>query len=274
VNNGILEATNGGRLLLQAAVTGNSGSEIRAAAGSTVEQAGVTVSGIVNTTGGGLFTANSSSANFLSAVTLNGTLDMASIGASRERIVNGLTLNGSINLGGSVILSIDNASHAAAQTLSGAGTVNLDGPGARLAFEGGFSTAIESGIVIRGEGGIGQANYSVANQQVTVNGRISADVSGGTLALTLPASGGNSSYVNNGVFEAINGGRLLLQAAVIGNTGSQLRAGAGSVIEQSGVTVSGTINTTGSGLFTASSSSANSTPPPRRRSRTTSRSPR
>ncbi len=255
-NNGILEATGGGTLLLSANVIGNTGSQISADAGSSVRQNGITITGVINTSGGGLFTASSNTANFLNGVTLNGTLDLASIANSRERIGNGLTLNGTVNVANGGILSLDSTlTTGGNQTLGGTGSINLNDAGARLALEGSGTTTLGSNIVVRGQGNIGQPALIGGSNNLVNNGRISADVSGGTLNIVPGAGSGN--VTNNGILEATGGGTLLLSANVIGNTGSQISAGAGSSVRQNGITITGVINTSGGGLFTASSSTAN-----------------
>jgi len=85
-NNGVLEAINGGTLLLSANINGGPGGQIAAGVGSSVVQNGVTISGVINTSGSGVFAAAASGSNILSGVTLNGTVDLTQIGNSRERI--------------------------------------------------------------------------------------------------------------------------------------------------------------------------------------------
>jgi len=255
-NIGILEATGGGRLLLSANITAAGGSQLRAAAGSTIEQNGVTVTGTVNTSGGGVFAANASGSNRLSNVTLNGVLDMTSIATSRELVSDGLMLNGSINIGSSGALSFDSRGPAAAiQTIGGTGTINM--AGGRIYIEGAGQTTLGSNMIIRGSGVIGQGVVQTGNHLLINNGLISADVSGQTLQIVPPANGTVQALQNNGILEATGGGKLLLSANIDGAPGSQLRAAAGSTIEQGGVTVTGTINTSGGGVFAANASGSN-----------------
>ena len=252
-NNGILEATGGGTLLLSANVFGNAGSQIRAGAASTVVQNGVTITGVINTTGAGVFAANNSGSNVLSGVTLSGVLDMTSIANSREIIAGGLTFGtgSNVNIGNGGILSITTGN----QTLGGSGTINLNDAGARFALEGNSTTTLDAGVVLRGQGNIGQAAISGGTHNLVNNGLISADVAGGTLNIVPGASAGN--VTNNGILEATGGGTLLLSANIIGNPGGQIRASAGSAVVQNGVTVSGVINTTGAGVFSANGSGSN-----------------
>ncbi len=249
-NNGILEAQNGGTLVLASNVAGTAGGSIRAGAGSTVLQSGVTLSGTIATQGGGNIRPTASNSNVLAGVSFNGALDMAT-GNAIERVTGGLVLNGSINLNANSVLSFTGD-----QTLSGNGTITLGGTGSSnraLSLEGATVLTLGSGILVQGENGtLGQTYLAGGVQSIVNNGRISANVNNGNLNL-VP----NAGIVNNGVLEAANGGRLTLSSHVVGAAGSSIVAGAGSTVVQNGVTLSGTINTTGSGNFRATADNAN-----------------
>ncbi|TXI77148.1 MAG: S-layer family protein, partial [Dokdonella sp.] len=248
-NNGTLAALNGGTLRLDSNIAGGVGSQIFAGAGSTVLQNGVTVSGTINTAGSGSFRASNSGANFLDGVSLAGTLDLASA-TGIERLTNGLTLSGStINIGnGSVLAPQGN------QTISGTGTIVFtDGSGSnRLNVEAG-NLVIGSGVTVRGQTGIiGQQSFVGGAATLTNNGAIQADVAGGAITIQV-----NGTTTNNGTLAALNGGTLNLNSAIVGTTGSQILAGAGSVVNQNGVTISGDMNLTGAGSFRASNNGNN-----------------
>jgi hypothetical protein len=249
-NNGVLEAKNGGTLVLNANVTGTVGSHIDVGAGSTILQNGIGLNGVINTAGGGSFRAANSNSNTLTAATFNGTLDLATA-TGIERVAGGLTLNGAVNINNNSVLSFSGD-----QTLSGTGSIVLGNTGASnraLGLEGNATLTIGSNIVVRGENGtLGQAYISGGTQSLINNGRISADVSGGTFSLA-PSHG----VTNNGVLEAKNGGTLVLNANVTGTIGSHIDVGAGSTILQNGVGLNGVINTAGGGSFRAANSNAN-----------------
>ena len=248
INNGILEAQNGGTLALNRNVIGNAGSHIDAGAGSTVLQNGITISGVVNTSGGGNFTVSNSGANFLDGVAFTGSLDLAS-GTAQEQVKNGLVLNGAINLNSNSILAFE-GNH----TISGNGTIVLGatGGGNRVNVEAG-DLVLGPNITIRGQNGtIGNQNFVGGAATLTNNGTISADVSGGTISLGI-----NGLTTNNGVLEAKNGGTLLLNSNIAGTASGSINSGAGSTVVQNGITISGIINTTGGGTFTASNSGSN-----------------
>src|SRR5664279_3977972 len=146
INNGTLQAINGGTLLLSTNINSNSGSQIIAGAGSTVVQSGVKLNGVISVSGTGSFQANNSGSNFLDGVTFTGALDLTQ-GNARERIINSATLNGTVNIVNGGILSMDSASGSANQTLSGNVTINLNDAGARLAIDGTGTTTLGANVV-------------------------------------------------------------------------------------------------------------------------------
>ncbi|MBK8890000.1 MAG: hypothetical protein IPN75_06210 [Dechloromonas sp.] len=105
---------------------------------------------------------------------------------------------------------------------------------------------------MRGQGNIGTAINVAGNNLLTNNGLISADVSGGTLNITAPASGGGSSIVNNNILEARNGGTLVISTNV-NNAAGQINAQNGSQVLQNSVTIThGTLGSNGTGVIAAS----------------------
>jgi hypothetical protein len=256
INNGTLQAINGGTLKLSTNITANASGQIIAGAGSAVVQNGVTVNGVINAGGTGVFTATSDSRNFLDGVNFTGTLDLGSIVNARERIINGATLNGAINLANGGFLSLDSAATTgSAQTIGGTAVINLNDANTRLSIEGNGSTTLGSGITVRGQGTIGVASIVGGTNVLTSNGLISADINGGTLNIVPPANSG--SFINNGTLQAINGSTLLLSTNITANAGSQIIAGAGSSVVQNGVAINGVVNASGTGVFTATSDSRN-----------------
>ena len=250
-NNGIIRAANGGTIALQSNLTGGVGSQLVAGAGSVIAQQGVTISGIVNTTGTGSLRPANNGNNLLSAVTLTGVLDLATATAV-ERVVGNLALNGTINVDNGSLLNMEGD-----QTLSGNGTVIFGAVGNnRVGVDGGNKTlTIASGVTIRGQNGgigLGQLVNGSGNSLVN-NGTISADVAGGVVTIT----GLTAGVSNNGTIRALNGGTLQLQSNLAGTPSGQLVAGAGSIISQQGVTISGVINTSGSGNLRPTNSGSN-----------------
>ncbi len=255
INNGTLQAVGGGTLLLSTNITANAGSQIISGAGSAVIQNGISINGVFTSSGGGSFAATSSSSNVLNGVNFTGVLDLSSIANAREQIINGATINGAVNIANGGILGLNSAATTGGnQTLAGTVSINLNDPAARLSIDGSGSTTLGSGVTVHGQGNIGQAAFVGGTNTLTNNGLISADVNGGTLSITAPGDSG--TFINNHTLQAVNGATLLLSTSIDNGTG-QILAGAGSTIEQNGVTLNGVINTGSSGVLTAVSSSSN-----------------
>ncbi|MCB1687956.1 MAG: choice-of-anchor D domain-containing protein [Halioglobus sp.] len=248
-NNTVLEARNGANLVLRSDINNAASAEIHAD-NSLVSQEGIRVTGgTITTVNGGTFRANTSAANYLDAISIDGTLDMASIVNSRERVVNDMTLNGTIDLNGNGILSFEGNN-----VLDGNGTVILGdtGSGNRVVLDGNGTTTIESGITIRGENGTIGDQFNIGGTQTLVNnGLVSADVSGGTLTIT------DSAVDNNNVLEARNGGTLVLDSNVNNSVPGQIHADNGIVIQSGQRVTGGTISSDNSGVFRVTSNTAN-----------------
>ncbi len=201
-NNGTLSAQNGGTLLLNSNVTNSGGGQIVAGTGSTVVQNGVTLNGTINVSGSGTFKPSNSGSNFLNAATLSGNLDMAGAVAI-ERVTGGLVLNSAtISIGQGSILAPQGT-----QTFSGNGSIVFadNNTSNRLNLEAGDLT-LGAGVSVRGHTGtIGLQNFVGGAANLTNNGTISADVSGGTITVAP-----NGVLTNNGTLNTATGATLVL----------------------------------------------------------------
>jgi hypothetical protein len=241
-NNHRLEARNGATLDLNSAVTNGASGTILADNGVVLQSGMRVTGGAINTANGGVFRAISNANNYLDATIVNGTLDMATVSGSRNRIVNGLTLNGTANINNGGILSFEGT-----QALAGTGTIVFgSSAGNRIALDSPGTTTFAAGTTVRGQNGsIGQAINIGGAQTLVNNGTISADVAGGTITIN------THPVTNGGTLSALNGGTLVLSSDVTSTGGGQILAGAGSQVRQNGVTIGGTVNTSGNGLFSA-----------------------
>jgi PEP-CTERM motif len=201
-NNGSLSAQNGGTLLLNNNVNNNPAGQIVAGAGSTVVQNGVTLNGTINVVGSGTFKPSNSGNNFFNAATFAGNLDMAGAVAI-ERVTGGLMLNAAtIKIGQSSILAPQGN-----QTIGGTGTILFADNNAsnRMNLEAGNLT-LGAGITVRGHTGyIGQQSFVGGAANLTNNGTISADVSGGTITVAP-----NGALVNSGTLNTATGATIIL----------------------------------------------------------------
>ncbi|MFZ1100411.1 MAG: hypothetical protein WAN26_13530, partial [Steroidobacteraceae bacterium] len=237
----------------------NTGGAITLSNGSVLDQFGTSITGgTLGTTGTtGKVVASSSASNFLSGVTLDGALDLTSTANSRERIANGLTLNGAVNVANGGILTFDsNSTSGGAQTIGGTGTINLNDSAARISIEGNGSTTLGANLLIQGQGEIGTAIYGGGNNTLVNNGTITANAGTGTsLLINPPANSG--SVTNNGTLSASNSSTLVL-ASLINNAAGQIDAATVGVVQQVGVSLNGgTINTSGGGVLQANTSGNN-----------------
>ena len=254
-NAGLLEATGGGTLDINSITVTNTGSNITAGSGSTVDLTNATVNGgTLNNSGGTLQTEGASILNgtVSGGLTLNGTY----IGATgtftdiEGTIINNGTfaITGGSGANGFLGLLADT-------TLKG-GTVTMayDGSGAGTAIiqqEAGGLTLTNEGL-IQGTGVIGNGGLTVVNAS---GATIDANVSG--LALTLSGGGG---LTNAGLLEATGGATLDINSITVNNTGANITAGSGSTVDLTDATVNGgTLNNSGGTLQTEGFSILNGT---------------
>ena len=247
INNGLLEATGGGTLVLLGGTFTNTGATITAGAGSTVDlQNSVDiVGGTLN--GAGTFVVPNSAQLDGSAshpVTLASTLEIA----NNESVA----IDGTIKNSGTLeLLSVGNATelqvNSATATLQGTGSVTFSDNNQNyiLATASGNQLTIAQNITGAG-GNVGNGSLVLINQST-----IDATASAHGNTLTIQPDGTMS---NTGLLEATGGGSLALDGGTFTNTGSgTITAGSGSNVTLEGsVTVTGgTLN--GAGLFTSQS---------------------
>jgi hypothetical protein len=125
-------------------------------------------------------------------------------------------------------------------TLSGSGSVTITDPNTRLWGGNGTGATLNNLETIQGQGGLGVGGLTINN-----SGTISANVSGGTLAVQPVAMN------NAGTIQAASGGTLdLIGAITFNNSGGTIQAlDKSTVLLQTNIS-GGTITTSGSGSFT------------------------
>ncbi len=237
-NNATLSAANGGTLLLgQGNGTGNitntgSGNITVADNSSAIVQNGIeitggTINGLSSFVSGKGFSASNNGNNFLSGVTINGVLDLAS-NTSEERTINGLTLNGTASINNNSLLTFEGD-----QTLTGTGDVLFGSTGSsnRLTIEGNSTLTIDTGIMLHGQNGTigGQAITGGTNALVN-NGTIAADVSGGTLNI----AANNFSNGSSGTLETQTGAGIAISTANTPTNAGTVKVAPNSTISTSG----------------------------------------
>jgi hypothetical protein len=220
-NNGTLSAQNGGTLLLNSAVSSTAAGQILAGTGSTVVQNGVTLSGPLNITGTGTFRPTNNANNFLNAVTLAGTIDLASM-AAVERVTGGLALNaGVILIGAGSVLAPQGV-----QSISGTGSIVFADSNTSngLNLEAGALT-LDAGVTVRGHTGfIGRQSFIGGAASLINNGTIHAEVAGGTITVSP-----NNGLTGSGTLQT-SGGAINLATTSNSTQGRLVMGGAGSAL--------------------------------------------
>jgi autotransporter-associated beta strand protein len=230
-NNATIQALNGDTLQMDSiAVTGNGLITTDAVPGSRVVQNGTGIAG--NTISGELVPTNNSS-NLLTSVTITSSA-VVDIISSEERFSGSMTaLDGTINIKNFSYLGfgVSNGENIA---LTGSGTITFDNnPNNTLSLDNNVALTLGANITVRGENGIvGPARFVNPTGTLINNGKLQADVNGGTLHLA-------AGTTNNGTIAADNGGRLSIEAAVSGNGTITTDTGNSSTVSQSGITITG-----------------------------------
>jgi fibronectin-binding autotransporter adhesin len=255
---GLLQASNGGTLLIEGITVGGGGT-ITATTGGTVQFIGNTdiVGGTLNNIGGTLGTLNGNAAildgsTVAGAITINGTYTNGP--GSTTSILGTINNKNNIQLnagsGSNSVLIIDSAN----VTLQGGGTVTMSmagGGGSPIIDQGaGGLTLTNVDNTIQGAGIIGFNGLTVVNE-ATIN----ANSSGQTLFLE-SISGG---LTNTAILEASNGGTLYIDGVTVNNAGGgTITANAGSMVQLLGNTTiqGGTLTNNGNFFGTPDGNSA------------------
>ena len=227
-NTGTLEATAGGTLNLQNAIT-NTGAVIKATgAGSIVSMNGTSITGgSLSTQNGGLIQSFGAT---LTGLTNAGTLQVLNS--------NSLTLVGTINNTGSIQLnSVGNGTLLNATgtvTLAGGGTVVLSDNSQNYLSGTAGSQFINQDNTISGSGNIGNSTVAFTN-----HGTVDATSANNNQLLIQT---GTAGATNTGTLEASSGGTLQIQNAV-NNVGGTIQALAGT-----GTSAGGNVTLNGSSI--------------------------
>ncbi len=250
-NNLTMEATGGGTLALggmNVHVTQGTSGEILASNGVVDLINGDNVaSGTLNTGSGGVIQViNSSTAGLSGDPTNLGTLNIQ--GGSNLNVSGNLTNNGTITINSNS--SSSSTLDCFSTTLSGSGTIVLNGPTAQAVLAGTLTQS--SGNTISG---FGEITASLTN-----NGLVNANVSSETLFVS------GTSAINTSTMEATSGVLVFNNGVAVTNTGGNINASGNSVIIGSATITGGTLNSASSQVifaegatFGALTISANST---------------
>jgi VCBS repeat-containing protein len=170
--------------------------------GSWLLDGGKVQNGAINTAGTAALVATTNSSNTLDHVTLNGNLDVATRGGAVV-LANGLTLNGTVQLGAADGSTRSSIRLSGNQTITGTGTI-VFGTNTQN-FLGGVSLSsptitIDRGVTIRGSSGSIDTFALLDNR-----GTIASDVGGGLLKVF------GTQFDNEGTVRADQGGVVLIK---------------------------------------------------------------
>ncbi len=256
LNSGILEARNGGVLVVGGGRYENSG-VIRAMADSRVEldSDARIVGGTLTSVGTGEIAAAGGGTRYLDGVTL-------SSGSQYHHSSTVTVLGGTFTNNGTATIGVNSRirSDGSPLIINGSGTIVLnDIAGFSYLLDTGGTTSFGSGQIVRGRGNIGLNNAIIVN-----NGLLSADVNGA--ALSLDVSGGNggiaggvgsgtAGMLNTHILQATNGGRLNIEGGRYEQeAGAIIQALEGSTValNSDARIVGGTLVSVGTGTISAS----------------------
>ena len=212
--------------------------------GTVLLQGGDLVNGTIQMQNGADLAATSAGGT-LDTITLQGTLDETANGSS-VTLLDGLTLNGEIDLGNTAGTTYGKLLAGNTETITGTGSIVFRGgtSGAGLVnligTTGASTLTFDTGISVRGNvgtiGHLASNNTGSANGVFINKGIIQDDVAGGSLTLNA------TSWNNQGTWQALNGGALVISATNWTNAGTFVET-------NSTVTISGSTTTAGMGTF-------------------------
>jgi hypothetical protein len=246
-NAGLLEATAGNGLVIDSNVTNASAGHIVAGGGNVILANGADIAG------GALSSTGTSAINIGNTATLDGSTAGTLTNLGNVVVQDGSTLTLLGNIANQGAITLDSANYlteliigpggntVGTVTLSGTGTVALDGAAGDLVTGAISGDTLVNKETITGGGQLGGGTLSLVNQ-----GTISATGSN-TLFLNTGAA-----IINDGVLEALGTGVLDIQSVVNGSGGGTILAASAAVVLGGGTIMGGEIETTGTGVLSVS----------------------
>ena len=242
-NNGLMESTNTGGLVIVSTTVSNASGTVAAAGGNVYLQSGTIAGGLVTSSGGAAIVVQAGQTGTLdgstNALTNTGSIDVNNQGtlAVLGSIVNDGTIalqSGNQNTD----LLIDNAT----VTLTGSGTITLSNNGGNAIF-GASATDVLDNVnnTITGAGQLGDGTLTL------ING--TAGVIDASAATALVLNTGSIAATNNGLMESTSTGGLVIETTVNNGTAGMIAAAGGDVYLQGGTIQGGTLSSSGGAAF-------------------------
>ena len=171
------------------------------------------IGGTIVRTGAGSLLFSNNSSNRLDGATFTGDLLLNQPGAGHVvRLLNSASFTGNAFLG-----NADGSQGGIGYEQTGTlddKKLDFTGGNAFLSIDGTNTLTFGPGLVARGAGSLGQAHFLGGTSTLVNQGRISANLAGGTLTVN------PSEFTNEGIVDAINGATLSVPAGYIQTTGS------------------------------------------------------
>jgi hypothetical protein len=168
----------------------------------------------------------------LSGVTLVGTLDLALNNGAVVNVINGLTLNGAIDVGNAAGTTAGTVLFQSTETIAvaagGSGQIVFGGSAGNALLLPDFTAyrvTFGPGLLVHGKSGTIASQFEAVSLAYLNQGTIAADVAGGAILVHM---GGADTGSNSGTLEALNGGSLTLTGAWT-NTGTALAQSGGTL---------------------------------------------
>ncbi len=261
INAGLIESTGTGGLSIQTTVDSSSGGTILAAGGYVYLNGGTLAGGLIESTGGGAFIANGLETLNGSAHTLTSDALVAVSDGATMTLLGNIANNGTITVNNNDYTT-DLIVGSPTVTLTGTGTIQLNGGGAR--FYGAATADVLDNVsnLIEGGGQLG------AGQLTLVNGGV-IDANAGTALIvslnstgmntasgTMLASGAgglvveNGTYTNLGLYEAADGSALTFQSSAVLTNDSAGGTLTGGTYEAMATSQAATVSITGAAVST------------------------
>ena len=187
---------------------------------------------------GTTITAANNGGNTLSGVTLDGTLDVGSVFAPKLTVTSGLTVNGTILLGGANGSDVGALTAQGTQAWAGTGSILFGGSNTTdLNISSGATLTLGAGLTLHGQSG--EITGTFINQG-TINVDLAGRPAGSTADEDLTLIG--TGWINQGTLQVDNGATLIT-AGTWSSTG-KMNVQAGATLN-----LGGSFTTAGLGIF-------------------------